>query len=836
MKRYCLLFAALLWLFVALRCGAQGTAFTYQGRLHDSGVPAHGTYDLLFTLYASATGTNDGFANQTNAATTLSNGLFTVNLNLGLSGIFTGEDRWLEIEVRTNSPGPYAKLSPRQKITAAPYAITAGNLTGSISSTQLSGAIPLAQLPANVVTNNQSGVNFIGTFGGNGAGLSNITAVAINAWRLDGNAGTTAGTHFLGTTDNQPLELKVNGLRALRLEPTINDVFLSNIVNVIGGSPGNFVASGVVGATIGGGGTLGYSGAGTNLVTADFGTIGGGLGNTSSHFAATVGGGVQNMSSGLTATVGGGEQNRSSGGSATVGGGVANTSSGERATVGGGQRNTSSGYASTVSGGLQNTSSIFYATVGGGFQNTSSNSWATVPGGYLNTAGGEYSFAAGRRAKAVHEGAFVWGDSTDADVSSTTNNQFLIRASGGVGIGVSAPQQQLSVAAGLNIDQNGANSGSVTNALTFGSNSGEGIASRRTAGANQYGLDFYTAGVNRMSILNGNGNVGIGVSAPQQRLSVGAGLNIDQNNGNAGTVGNALTFGSSSGEGIASRRTAGGNQFGLDFYTGGINRLSIANNGNLAIAAPGNLSFGSSTRQMITLFSGDLHGVGVQNSTTYFRSSSRFSWFANGVHANGENDPGAGGTRLMTIDGNGELHVGGGVFAALSLQNRETPNYVAGPTTGERYVWYVSQGACRLWSGNDKMTITSAGAVTAASFNPTSDRNAKENFEPINSREVLEKVAALPITRWNFKQDKTSEHIGPMAQDFHAAFGTGSDDKHIATVDADGVALAAIQGLNQKMEEKDREIQLLKQRLEMLERVLQKGVNDGAQYTSARVF
>ena len=68
---------------------------------------------------------------------------------------------------------------------------------------------------------------------------------------------------------------------------------------------------------------------------------------------------------------------------------------------------------------------------------------ATVPGGGLNVALGTVSFAAGYRAKANHQGAFVWGDSTPADFASTGNNQFLIRASGGVGIGTNSPQAQL---------------------------------------------------------------------------------------------------------------------------------------------------------------------------------------------------------------------------------------------------------------------------------------------------------------------------------------------------------------------------------------------------------
>ena len=113
-----------------------------------------------------------------------------------------------------------------------------------------------------------------------------------------------------------------------------------------------------------------------------------------------------------------------------------------------------------------------------------------------------------------------------------------------------------------------------------------------------------------------------------------------------------------------------------------------------------------------------------------------------------------------------------------------------------------------------------AGNCAATSFVTTSDRNAKENFQPVDASEVLAKVVALPVSRWNFKEDKSSRHVGPMAQDFYAAFGTGVDDKHIATVDADGVALAAIQGLNQKLEQKETEITDLKRRLEILEQLI----------------
>ena len=91
-------------------------------------------------------------------------------------------------------------------------------------------------------------------------------------------------------------------------------------------------------------------------------------------------------------------------------------------------------------------------------------------------------------------------------------------------------------------------------------------------------------------------------------------------------------------------------------------------------------------------------------------------------------------------------------------------------------------------------------------------------------------MAALPIASWNYKaQDPSIRHIGPMAQDFHAVFGLGDSDKSIATVDADGVALAAIQGLNQKVEEqaaqihaKDAALAELRARLDALEMRLSK--------------
>ena len=98
-----------------------------------------------------------------------------------------------------------------------------------------------------------------------------------------------------------------------------------------------------------------------------------------------------------------------------------------------------------VGGGLNNAANGAHSVVGGGLFDSTSGQWSAIPGGYLNKASGDYSFAAGKRAKAAHTGTFVWADSTDVNFSSTGANQFLIRATGVVGVGTNLPQGALDV-------------------------------------------------------------------------------------------------------------------------------------------------------------------------------------------------------------------------------------------------------------------------------------------------------------------------------------------------------------------------------------------------------
>lgn len=154
----------------------QTTAFTYQGLLNNNGSPANGSYDVQFTLYETNLAGSAAAGPITNSAILVSNGLFTTMIDFG-PGVFSGNNYWLDIAVCTNGGEPFTELMPRQPITPTPYAIMAGNasnLLGNLQVSQLTGTVPLGQLPAAVITNNDTGV----TLSANGLSVSTTNRIA----------------------------------------------------------------------------------------------------------------------------------------------------------------------------------------------------------------------------------------------------------------------------------------------------------------------------------------------------------------------------------------------------------------------------------------------------------------------------------------------------------------------------------------------------------------------------------------------------------------------------------------------------------------------------------
>jgi hypothetical protein len=240
------------------------------------------------------------------------------------------------------------------------------------------------------------------------------------AWLLSGNAGT-GPAHFVGTTDNQPLEVRVANQRALRIEPR------GAGPNLIGGHAANAVV-GAAGVVIGGGGTA----AEPNMAEANHAFIGGGLSNRVAGVAAVVTGGSGNVATNQYAAVGGGSQNEARGTATTIAGGAGNLADGAFATIGGGRTNLTKGTATTVAGGEANRASVDGATVGGGQVNEAFGPGATVSGGVGNHAHLDYATVSGGTENwamsfgaTVGGGAGNWAKGTNSTVAGGGANEAL---------------------------------------------------------------------------------------------------------------------------------------------------------------------------------------------------------------------------------------------------------------------------------------------------------------------------------------------------------------------------------------------------------------------------
>ena len=169
-----------------------------------------------------------------------------------------------------------------------------------------------------------------------------------------------------------------------------------------------------------------------NLSSGSESFIGGGRGNIATHTRAMIGGGLRNEASGNEAVVGGGYENLAHGIYSTIGGGRSNEATSSDSTVSGGRQNIASSTIATVAGGQNNNATSSGASIGGGIHNQAGGLYSTVPGGRNNVADGQHSLAAGRNARAMHNGSFVWADSGTADFESQNANEFAVRAGGGM--------------------------------------------------------------------------------------------------------------------------------------------------------------------------------------------------------------------------------------------------------------------------------------------------------------------------------------------------------------------------------------------------------------------
>ena len=209
--------------------------------------------------------------------------------------------------------------------------------------------------------------------------------------------------------------------------------------------------------------------------------------------------------------------------------------------------------------------------------------------------------------------------------------------------------------------------------------------------------------------------------------------------------------------------------------------------------------------------SGGLQNVAKGSASTI---SGGYNNLASGAYAS---IPGGGGNQAL-----GDLSFAGGDFAVANYERSFVWNdgsydprtiLFTQDTAPHQFVASAA-GGFFFYDASDLSTGVTL-PTGSGSWNSLSDRNVKENFSDVDGKALLAKLAAVPILTWNYKaQAKSIRHMGPTAQDFREAFDLGEDEKHISTVDAQGVALAGIQALYKISQEKDAKIAALEEQLQ----------------------
>jgi hypothetical protein len=763
---------------------AQGSAFTYQGRLSDGGKEANGTYDFRFRLASDAQAKNSVGSPVVTNGIEVASGLFTLTLDFG--SVFTGSNYWLEVEVKTNGAVGYITLAPLQPLTPVPYALYAmtpagpagpagpqgptgpAGPQGSSGATGLQGpaGAPGPQGPAGVAgpqgptgatgasgaqgppgatgaTGPQGPTGMTGPQGPAGApgpqgpaGGSPFSVVGTNAYYLSGFVG-------LGTT-NPSSELQVNGT-VTATSFTGSGAGLSGLNGgaIVGGSltSAQFANGSVDTAQLADGAVTGGKLAGGSVTPASlnlpsFGaTFWQANGNSGTTAGANFLGTVDNQP--LEFKVNGQRVVRlepTTNGMPNVISGAPNNFVdagivGATIAGGGALNQTVSGF---LPGPCSNHVSAIFGSIGGGRLNAVGGDHGTISGGLSNTI----QFSA-------DDGVIGGGYGNTLET-----NAFRSVIAGGSGNQV-GPYLSFAFIGGGN-----------GNAVLEGDSTiggGEGNTIQK--------------GADRSVIAGGGNNTIVGsFNFPVYSAISGGQSNLIQTNGIFSVIGGGV----------------GNTVFSNAAYVTVAGGSSNAASGAFAVVSGG---FGNiASGRAATVVGG------------YSNNAAGDSSFAAGTSAN------AAGNRSFVWNSfpNPNYAVGTNEFFVFAENGFSVDyNNQTGSGGGDRWV-YIGKGRGGFLGSVPSTIITwnTAYLSDGGAWTSASDRARKANFASVDARSVLEKVAVLPIQTWNYTNDPPGwRHLGPVSQDFHAAFGlNGDDDKHIADVDEGGVALAAIQGLNQKVE------------------------------------
>ncbi len=739
--------------------------------------------------------------------------------------------------------------------------VTLGIATGGVGTTQIAAnAITAPKVASGQVVKNVNGLfDGVTLAGGSGIAITpsgqtlTIASTAPAAWGLGGNAGlgctTSPCAAFLGTTDaGDAFEARVANRRAFRVEPATNS-FTGYTPNIVGGFEGNGVtALSVAGATIAGGG---YASS-LNTVSATLGTIGGGAWNTASGQGATISGGYGNIASGQSATIGGGQGNHAGGqystvpgGSSAAANGIASFAAGQNVTV---SHDGTFAWSDGTAVFSDTGSNQFLVQATGGFGiNTNAPAAALDVAGMIRSSTGGFKFPDGTTQAtagltAVSHDTTLTGNGTGATplgiaaggigtsqlaanavtASKIAAGQVVKSVNGlfdgvtlvaGTGIVISPAGQTLTFSStGWGLAGNAGTGCTVSPCAEFLGTTDNDAMESRVNNRRAFRIEPATDSSNGYSpnIVGGFESNAVASSNVAGATIAGGGFA-----GNANTI--AASFGtvcggwSNAANGIASVVSGG--------------HYNIAS-GNPSVVAGGDHNTASGNASAV---SGGDHNVASNYGSVVSggganTASGNYSAVSGGASNN------ASGFYAAVPGGTGNTASGTGSLAAGQHADADASGcFVWGDGTGvvscggspfpNRFVVLASGGT--FFYSNSTGTTGVILQPGSGSWSSVSDRNLKENFEPVDGGDVLRRLLAIPITTWDYKgADAPYRHLGPMAQDFYSAFRLGEDDRHITTIDEGGVALAAIQGLAKVVEEKDAKIRALETRLEALETIV----------------
>ena len=835
---------------------AQGTALTYQGRLTDGGPNANGAYDFTFQLFDAASGGTSQSAVLATNAVSLSDGLFTVTLDFGAAPFSAGAARWLEIKVRTNGVGAFGTIVPRQQVTATPYAIVAGNavaVSGTVAASQITGMISSNNIGAESITSTMLAHGSVGsdqladgavstTTLANGAVTAPKVSTTSNWFALTianpnprvfddlfGLSVAAVGSDqmLIGAPDHFTVGLNRGAAYLFNTDGNLLTTFLDPSASQSGnesfGSAVAAVGSGCVLIGSPANRTGGYSLAGAAFLFSTNGILLATLTNPSPAAIDEFGWSVSAVGSdrvlvgAVNAGPGGGAAflfhtngtllttftNPTPPADVTDWFGYSVSAVGSDRVLVGAPRY-SVGAPLTGVAYLFDTNGILLTTFTNPTPATNDLFGSSVAalgsdrvliGAYGNSTGGPYCGAAylfstnGTLLTTLANPTPARNDSFGYSVAALGNDQVLIGAyqdgTGGYGAGAVYLFRSGSFAPGLVADAVRPRSivtASIEDGAVTAAKIGGLLFENQIPGLDASKIISGTLSSDRISYLEASKIYGTLADA---QLSTNVAL---RTGGNAFT-GNQLVTNGNVGVGTAS-----------PVASLHVNGSMVLQGGFVPTAAT----------------AGNLLNLAVGNNSNRLANGISFYEVA--------------GSPAMSLGYDGT--VAGTANNALRIYNSAGSNLFTFEHGGFLGLGVVdATNAIHHFSG---AVLTTGGAWVNAS-----DRNAKTNVAPVNASEILARVTALPITQWNYKAEPDSvRHLGPMAQDFRSAFGLGLNDTSIATVDESGVALAAIQGLNEKVEsgkqkaesqvqqleqrlaEKETEITELKARLDRLEQLL----------------